>query len=347
MSPPRPRAELEAIRLYPSDLRPVPVDLSDNVNLWGLPPSAARALSEVDAARPWVYPPADPRELRLALAAYAGVECEQVVTGCGSDDVIDGAFRAFGRQGARVAFCAPTFSMLATFARVNGLEPVPVAFAADGDIDVEGLLGTGADILYLCAPNNPTGAPVSRRALEEVLTRAEGLVLVDEAYGEYSGQSAVPLLDRAPNLLVTRTLSKAFGLAGLRVGYGLAASELVQALEKVRGPYKVNALALHAAVAALRADLPWVRQHVDLACSIREALAGELRTLGLAPLQSAANFLCVPVADAPALGAALLQRGVRVRTFQGLPGVGDVLRIGVGPWEQMEELLAALREVRR
>jgi histidinol-phosphate aminotransferase len=335
------------VAVYAPDIAQVAVDLSDNVNFWGPSPAAVRALQDIPAARAWAYPPADPIELRSALAEYAGASPAEVITGCGSDDVIEGALRAFGGRGARVAFCAPTFSMLTHFARVNGLEPVPIPFGPGGDIDAEALLAVRAAITYVCAPNNPTGSAVSRPALEKVLSRAEGLVLVDEAYGEYSGQSAVPLLPRFPNLLVTRTLSKAFGLAGLRVGYGLAAPAIVRALEKVRGPYKVNALGLCAAVAALREDLPWVRRHVEQVVTLRERLATELAALGLPPLPSSANFLCVPVPDAEALGSALLKRGVRVRRFRQLPGIGDAIRVGMGPWEQMAALVTALREVGR
>jgi histidinol-phosphate/aromatic aminotransferase/cobyric acid decarboxylase-like protein len=134
-------------------------------------------------------------------------------------------------------------------------------------------------------------------------------------------------------------------MAGLRVGYGLAAPELVRALELVRGPYKVNALALRAAVAVLREDLGWVRRHVALAVESRHRLMTALRTLGLAPLPSAANFVCIPLPDAPGVGAALLSRGIRVRV---LPAVaGGAIRVGVGPWEGMERLLLALREVLR
>jgi histidinol-phosphate aminotransferase len=233
---------LATVPLYAPDPSPVEIDLSDNVNLWGVPPAAERVLRNPLAAQPSVYPRSDPVELREALARYAGVSAAQVVTGCGSDDVIDGALRAFAAPGEKVAYSAPSFSMLVSFARVNGLQPAPVPFAKDGDVDPDALLAQRAAITYVCSPNNPTGSGVSAAALERVVTRAEGLVLVDEAYGEFSGQTAVSLLARAPQLLVTRTLSKAFGLAGLRVGYGLAAPEVVQVLEKVRGPYKVNVL---------------------------------------------------------------------------------------------------------
>jgi len=273
------------------------------------------------------------------------VSAAQVVTGCGSDDVIDGALRAFAAPGEKVAYSAPSFSMLVTFARVNGLEPAPVPFRRDGDVDPDALLAERAAVTYVCSPNNPTGTGVSTAALERVVAKAEGLVLVDEAYGEFSGRTSVPLLARAPQLLVTRTLSKAFGLAGLRVGYGLAAPEVVRVLEKVRGPYKVNVLGERAALAALGDDLPWVRRHVEASVAIRERLRVALESLGLRALPSAANFLCVPVPDSAALGRALLGRGIKVRVLRALPGVGDAIRVGVGPWDAMERLLAALREV--
>ncbi|HEY1906401.1 MAG TPA: histidinol-phosphate transaminase [Myxococcaceae bacterium] len=347
MSPARARPVLSAVPLYAPDPTPVELDLSDNVNLWGVPPAAARALCEPLQAHPNVYPRSDPLELREALARYAGVSAAQVITGCGSDDVIDGALRAFAAPGEAVAYSAPSFSMLVSFARVNGLEPAPVPFRSDGDIDPDALLARRAAITYVCSPNNPTGTGVSPAALDRVVSRAEGLVLVDEAYGEYAGPSAVALLPRAPQLLVTRTLSKAFGLAGLRVGYGLAAPEVVQVLEKVRGPYKVNVLGEKAALAALAQDVGWVRERVAEAVSIRDRLRGALESLGLRALPSAANFLCLPVPDSAGLGKALLGRGIKVRVLRALPGVGDAIRVGVGPWEQMERLVATLREVLR
>lgn len=347
MSPARARPVLSAVPLYAPDPTPVELDLSDNVNLWGVPPAAARALREPLEAHPSVYPHSDPVELREALARYAGVGAAQVITGCGSDDVIDGALRAFAAPGEAVAYSAPSFSMLVNFARVNGLEPAPVPFRGDGDIDPDALLARRAAITYVCSPNNPTGTGVSPAALERVVSRAEGLVLVDEAYGEYAGPSAVALLPRAPQLLVTRTLSKAFGLAGLRVGYGLAAPEVVQVLEKVRGPYKVNVLGEKAALAALAQDVGWVRARVAEAIAIRDRLRAALESLGLRALPSAANFLCLPVPDSARLGKALLGRGIKVRVLRALPGVGDAIRVGVGPWEQMERLVATLREVLR
>jgi histidinol-phosphate aminotransferase len=163
------------------------------------------------------------------------------------------------------------------------------------------------------------------------------------------------LVARSERLLVTRTFSKAFGLAGLRVGYGVGSPTLVDPVTRARGPYKVNALAEAAAVAALGegADARgWVLEHAATAVTLRERLAGALRELGLEPAPSAANFLFVPTSRAPALARAMRERGVLVRALSGLPqdaaplraADGHALRIGVGPWETMERVLETLRE---
>jgi histidinol-phosphate aminotransferase len=342
---PRPRATLERVEHYCPRSVACAVDVSDNTNLWGPAPAAERVVKTALSANLARYPVADSRVLRVALAEYAGVRPEQVVTGCGSDDVIECALRAFAEPGERVAFCAPTFSMLSTFARVNGLVPHAVAFRSDGELDVDALLAARAAITYVATPNNPTGTEVSFEALEALLAGAEGLVLVDEAYGEFAERSSIPLLERFPRLLVTRTLSKAFGLAGLRAGYGLASAFVVSALALVGGPYKLNALAQRAALAALKEDVPWVKAHAQAARTARERLAEALRRAGFAPLPSGANFLCIPVSNASAWGERLLERGVRVRVLPGLPHIGDALRIGIGPWETMERVLAELRAV--
>ena len=145
------------------------------------------------------------------------------------------------------------------------------------------------------------------------------------------------------NVIVTRTLSKAFGLAGLRVGYGIGAPVLVREIEKARGPYMVNAAAQRAALAALGEDRAWVEAHARRAVELREWLGGELRALGLDVLPSSANFLLVRVHDAARTGERLRERGVLVRAFEDLPLVGDAIRIGIGPWETMTAVLDAVR----
>jgi histidinol-phosphate/aromatic aminotransferase/cobyric acid decarboxylase-like protein len=173
------------------------------------------------------------------------------------------------------------------------------------------------------------------------------LVILDEAYVEFSGDPG--LIAEAPSLgrvVVARTLSKAYGLAGLRVGYGVASPEITATIERSRGPYKLNALAERAAVAAMTLDYDWVVARAAEAVVNRDRFAAELATRGLVALPSATNFLCVPTARAVEYAEAARTRGIGIRAFASLPGIGGALRITAGPWAMMERLLAAMDTVR-
>jgi histidinol-phosphate aminotransferase len=353
------RDAVRALPLYAPDLAECAVDVSDNTNLWGTPPAVRRALDEAPSAALSRYPSLYSTPLRSAILRYVkldDVPAASVVTGCGSDDVIDATMRAFGTSGDRIAFSVPTFSMIGTFARLNGLEPVSIPLTDTYDVDAERLVHIGAKITYLCTPNNPTATALSRAAVEYVAAHASGIVLLDEAYAEFAPETFIDLLARYERLLVTRTFSKAFGLAGLRVGYGAGSADLVGMVERARGPYKVNALAERAVLAALDESedaLGWVRAHAALAVRNRERLTAGLQALGMAPLASAANFVFVPSARAGLLARRMRECGVLVRSFAGLPrdlpelaaSNGEALRIGVGPWETMRTVLKVLEEV--
>jgi histidinol-phosphate aminotransferase len=353
------RPDVRALPLYAADAISNGVDLSDSVNAWGAPPAALRAVAEAATAAVSRYPSARSESLAPALLRYLGLENAdgvRVVTGCGSDDVLDATMRAFGSPGDRIVFSTPTFSMIPLFARLNGLVPVAVPFTDDFDLDVERLVAANAKITYLCSPNNPTGTALSRERVEFIASHAGGLVVLDEAYAEFAPETFVDLVRRHERLFIVRTFSKAFGLAGLRVGYGVGASDIVGMVERARGPYKVSVPAERAASAALvDADdaLGWVRVHARHAVEIRERVRSALDEVGLPPLPSAANFLCIPTRHATRLAAQLRERGVLVRSFTGLPSEpriladadGSALRVAVGPWEMMERFLGALAEV--
>lgn len=351
------RDEVRALPLYAPDLADCPIDVSDNTNLWGASPAAQRALAERPPALAR-YPSLYSAPLRESILRYVGLDSAAgigVVTGCGSDDVLDSTMRAFGRTGSRLAFPSPTFSMIPVFARLNGMEPVGVPLTDAFDADAERLVEAGAAITYLCTPNNPTATPLSRAAVEYVAEHARGIVVIDEAYAEFAPEIFIDLVERHERVLVARTFSKAFGLAGLRVGFGVGSQALVSLVERARGPYKVNAMAEQAALASLEESedsLGWVRARAALAVEMRDRLSAELRARGFKPLPSAANFLCIPTSRAQVLASRLRERGVLVRAMSGLPREiaalsaegGMALRIGVGPWDVMLRLLNALDE---
>jgi histidinol-phosphate/aromatic aminotransferase/cobyric acid decarboxylase-like protein len=185
--------------------------------------------------------------------------------------------------------------MIPILCRVNALRSIPVPVLASGDIDPDALLATGARIIYLCTPNNPSGTAHTRRAVERVIQNAPGVVIIDEAYAEFANDVYTPSAPSYPHVLSTRTLSKSFGLAGLRVGFGIGAPALVTEVLKSRGPYKVNAFAERAAVAALSHDREWIARHVADVRLLRPRFAEALAALGLSALPSHANFVCVQV----------------------------------------------------
>jgi histidinol-phosphate aminotransferase len=348
------RPSYRDLRLYSGDTGACAVDLSDNTNLWGAPPVVQAALAEAAARGMRGYPEPYSESLKDAIAAYAGVGAECVVTGAGSDDVLDCAFRALAEPGDRVAFISPTFVMVPVFAKTNGLEPIAVPLTAAYDGDVDQLIATGARIIYLCSPNNPTGTALSRAAIEAIVERAPGFVIVDEAYVDFARTDVVDLLERSPRLVIARTFSKAFGLAGLRVGYALAAPAVATELEKARGPYKVSAIGSFAARLALVDGLEWVREQAARAITAREALRAELERRGIQTPASSSNFLFAPINGAGRIAAAMRARGVAVRPFANLPRFnealdasnGEALRITVGPADAMARMLAAFDEAR-
>ncbi len=336
------RAAYDGVSLYDPQRAPVDLDLTDNTNLWGIPPTAERVLRDVAVSAMTRYPTLYAAELKRALAALHGVSANMVVTGCGSDDILDSAMRAFAEPGDVVSGPVPSFAMMPIFARMNALQWHGVPELPSHQPDVDALLATRPRILCLCSPNNPTGVAIARERIEHAVREAPGVVFIDEAYAEFAGVSSVDLVAQSDRVLVIRTMSKAYGLAGVRVGYAIGQPALVHAVEKSRGPYKVNALAEQMALAALRDDGAWVATHVALAVSMREQLSARLGALGLKPLPSSANFVCVPVAQCVAVGQAMRARGVAVRPFPALPHIGDALRISVGPWPLLERALDAL-----
>jgi histidinol-phosphate aminotransferase len=319
----------------------ISLDLRDNLNLWGAPPAAMRALRSSRASRISAYPSAGARPLTALLAERSGVQVDEVSVGCGSDDIIDASFRALCAPDSAIAWCDPTFSMVPVFARTNARRSIPVPSLRSGAADVDALLATGAELIYLCSPNNPTGIVTPVSELRRLIASAPGVVLLDEAYAEFAGETG--LRSEAPamgNVVVTRTLSKAWGLAGLRVGYAVGARSLIAALSGALGPYKVNALAESAAIAALTHDAAWQARTTAAAISVRDRLARMLAgRRGGRAWPSRGNFLFLELeTSAREVAGRFLAEGIAVREFTGLPGIGEAIRFGVAPWSRLRRV---------
>ncbi|MEO5510213.1 MAG: histidinol dehydrogenase [Longimicrobiales bacterium] len=345
---PRLRTAYRDIRPYEPGRSPCAVDLSDNTNLHGIPPAAANVLAAPAPALVTRYPTVYGRDLTAALAERHGVPAASIVNGCGSDDILDAIMRAFCDPSDAVAFATPTFGVVDLFARMNSARSITVPHLPGHALDVQRLVAASAAVTYVCRPNNPTGIVYERGAIDLLAASLHGVLVIDEAYADYAGEDVIDLAMSSERVIVVRTLSKAFGLAGLRIGYAVASPRLALEVEKARGPYKVGGLAEAAAIAALRHDRSWVDAHVGEVLLNRDRLFTALAAMGFPPIPSAANFLLVPVPvelGAVEVVARLRRQGIAVRAFPDLPGIGDAIRVTIGPWPLMERFMTALATV--
>ncbi len=336
------------IELYDPKRAPCAIDLSDNTNLFGVAPSVVKLMASIPPALITRYPPVFADELKQALARRHNVDAANITTGCGSDDVIDSAMRAFAEPGSTVVYPVPTFGIIRTFARMNAAAPLEIVTDPDFTVDAAKLLETRAPITYLCTPNNPTGLPVSNDIVERLDAELDGVLLLDEAYADFSDGDLAAFAAGSQRTISLRTMSKACGLAGVRVGYAIGPAALIREIEKSRGPYKVSAVADAAARGILSADAPWVDDVVRQTRANRAGLADRLQQLGTTFWPSAANFILIKLPagrTADDLNTRLRARGVAIRPFAGLPHAGDCIRVTVGPWEMMEAFLEQLAAV--
>jgi histidinol-phosphate aminotransferase len=345
---PRFRAAYQNIELYDPKRTPCATDLSDNTNLFGVAPSVQQLFATASPHLITRYPSVFAPGLKQLLAIKHGVDPENITTGCGSDDVIDSALRAFCEPGDRVAFPSPTFGIVPTFVHMNAATPEALTYNADFSVDVATLRGIRAAVTYLCNPNNPTGTTVGAQTIEELDASLEGVLLLDEAYADFSDGNYAAFAARSQRTISLRTMSKACGLAGLRVGYAIGPASMIQEIEKSRGPYKVSAVAEAAASAIISADSSWVADVIAQTRTNRERLSAELEGLGLKHLKSAANFILIqlpPSLSANEANTEFRARGVAVRPFANLPHAGECVRVTIGPWDMMQTFLATAEQV--
>ncbi|HEY7377444.1 MAG TPA: histidinol-phosphate transaminase [Steroidobacteraceae bacterium] len=300
------------------------------------------------------YPEPQPQRLVRRLAELYDVAPEQLLIGRGSDEAIDLLVRGFCRaQQDRIMVFPPTFGMYEVAARIQGagVTEVPLERSRGFALDEAAILDRwqpGTKLLFLCSPNNPTGNLLDSAVIERIVTRlaGEALVVVDEAYAEFSCvDSFAALLEHHVNLVVLRTLSKAYGLAGARCGVLLADPPVVSLLRRLLSPYAVPAPTLDAALAALEAPhLAMTRARVELVIAERERLSAALRASSLVAelWPSSANFILVRCTDVDRAFRSLVGRGLLVRNLHGRPALENCLRISIGTPEQNDRLLEAL-----
>jgi histidinol-phosphate aminotransferase len=347
------RADLVGREPYGAPQLDVPYALNTNENPY--PPSAAlvadlAAAVAVAAAGLNRYPDRDARELRAALARYLGrgLTGAQTWAANGSNEIIQQLLQAFGGPGRSALGFEPSYSMHPIIAQTTSTRWIAESREPDFSIDLDRALAAidrhQPDVVFITSPNNPTGTAQPLAVIEAIAARAPGMVIVDEAYSEFARDpdaSALALLPRCPRLVVARTMSKAFALAGGRLGYLAADPAVVEAMLLVRLPYHLSSLTQAAALAALRHSGELLAS-VEAIRSERDAVVSWLRQAGLAVADSDANFVLFGrFADRRAVWQGLLDRGVLVREF----GPPDWLRVSVGTPEDMAAFRAALAAV--
>ncbi len=291
------------------------------------------------------YPGPEERALKRAIAGRLGLRAGMVGIGHGSDELLDLAVRALVPYGGSAVGIEPSFSMYPRCLEAHGGRFVGIPCRRR--LPVDQLARSPADLTLLASPNNPTGTAFSLGSLERLLQRTDRPMLLDEAYAEFAGHDAIPLLADYPQLLILRTFSKAYGLPGIRVGYALGRPALIRRLERLRGPYSVSTFSLRAARAAW--DAPeYCRDRIREARTERRWLFPRLRAQGWPVAPSSANFLLLgPVASAAPLAERLEAAGLRVRRLPPFPSrPGEHLRVTLGTREQNLRLLAELGEHR-
>ena len=332
-------------------------------NVWRMQPySSARNEFQGNASvfldaneNPWNepinrYPDPLQRQVKVRIAQLKGVDQASIFLGNGSDEAIDLVMRAFCEPKAdNIVTIAPSYGMYEVAAETNNVECRKVALDAHFDLDAEALL-TATDahtkVIYLCSPNNPSGNSLNREAIYRLLRSFEGLVVVDEAYIDFSASpSFLTELSQFPNLIVFQTFSKAWGAAAIRLGMAFAAPAIIEVLNKIKYPYNVSLLVQNKALELMENEEE-MRQEVKAILAERERLAKCLSEapFGFEVFPSDANFLLVRVGDADRLYKALVARGIIVRNRTRVQQCAGCLRITIGLAAENDLLLDALRE---
>ena len=297
------------------------------------------------------YP--DPQQLTVkkVLATIKNINKKNILLGNGSDEILDLLFRAFCEPNKdNIITLPPTYGMYSVLASLNAIEDRKVLLSTDFQPQIQQILATVDDnskILFVCSPNNPSGNSFSEEVIETLLKKFQGLVVIDEAYIDFSKQESwLKKLNEYPNLVITQTLSKAYGMAGIRLGICYASEEIIQILNNIKPPYNINELTQQKALERLQ-DKEGVAQEIETILFERNQLAIALRSISFIEkiYESDANFILIKVDDANKRYNELIEKGIVIRNRTSQPLCENTLRLTVGTKEENEKLIKVLKEI--
>lgn len=322
------------------------IKLNSNENPYPPSPRVLAALQNAIGEDLRLYPDPLANRLRAQAAAVYGLSHDQILVGNGSDDVLTMLMRTFVGPGDRVAFPVPTYSLYDILVAMQEGEVVRVPYTDDFSLPPR-LAEVHAKLTILCHPNAPSGMLTPLPQIERLAQQVRGVLVIDEAYIDFADETALPLLHKYPHVVILRTFSKSFSLAGMRIGLAFGHPQVLSELLKVKDSYNINRLSIVAAVAALE-DYAWMRRNVEKIRATRARLTTALRALGYVVYDSQTNFVLArkPGVRQEPVYLGLKERGLLVRYFSSLE-LADCLRITVGTDEEIDRLLAAMRDLNR
>jgi histidinol-phosphate aminotransferase len=342
------RDNIDAMTPYVPGAQPEPgqkvIKLNTNENPYPPAPGAIEALRTLDPDALRRYPDSMARDFCLAVSDVLDVPVDRIIPGNGSDDILVMISRACLQPDKKVVFTVPTFEFYEVQANIENATCIPIdcdpVDAADRIADED------ADVTFIASPNSPTGVLTLTNVLDDLAGRLSGLLVIDEAYADFACENALELAAEHDNVIILRTLSKGYSLAGLRMGFAIAQPRILEGLVKTKAIYNVDAAACAAARAAIR-DQDHKNANARMVIASREALGDQLSELGFTFPESQTNFLLArpPAGNAGEIYEALKARGILVRYFQNKAILADKLRITIGTDDQNASLVAALKEI--
>ncbi|MDP6046197.1 MAG: histidinol-phosphate transaminase [Phycisphaerae bacterium] len=342
------RENIDKMTPYVPGAQPAPgeriIKLNTNENPYPPSPAAVQAMRDLDPDLLRRYPDPMARRFCQAISDVLEVPVDRVLPGNGSDDILVMISRACLQPGKKVAFAIPTFEFYEVQANIENATCVPID--CDPIEAAQRLADADADVTFVASPNSPTGVLTPIDVLDDLAGRLTGLLVIDEAYADFSSENALTLAAEHDNVIILRTLSKGYSLAGLRMGFAVSQPAILDGLLKTKAIYNVDAVACAAATAAIL-DQDHKNANARKVIASREALGDELAELGFTFPASEANFLLVrpPIGNAAEIYEALKARGILVRYFQQNAILADKLRITIGTDDQNAALVAALKEI--
>ncbi|MCY6491409.1 histidinol-phosphate transaminase [Leptolyngbya sp. GGD] len=342
------RPSVDAMAGYVPGEQPKPgtpiIKLNTNENPYLPSPNAIAVLKNLDPEWLRRYPDPYANDFRQATSEALNIPKDWIMVGNGSDDMLNVVVRACAEPGRKVVYPMPTYVLYRTLTEIQDADRLEIPYGENNQLPLNELIAAQGAVTFIASPNSPSGHVVAMSDLRQLATNLNGVLVIDEAYVDFAEETALPLIEQFQNVIILRTLSKGYSLAGLRLGFAIAQPHLIRGLFKVRDSYSVDAIATLVGAAAMR-DQNYKNECAEKVKRSREKLAIELRQLGFKVWDSQTNFLLTqPPGNAAKIYEALKQQNILVRYFN-QPNLDDKLRISVGTDEQNRILINTLSQI--